>query len=291
MSDPAEIFASRSGNVVRLNQTFSKSLAAADLVEPLASLDDNQPSTLGLEVLRISGRQVLGVRRLGHVAGWVLAEDLTSGTVGDHLRDFAATEILESDTGLGTVLEVLNRSRHAFVRWQGEVVGVIGHEDLQKAPLRMWLFGTITLFDLNMTSAIEALHPADSWSDKISQGRFEKARALQAERHRCGGECRLVDCLQIKDKADILLNDPAHLSVLGFSSRREADRFARGIESLRNHLAHAQQLEPDQLVTAARLATSVDSIIQARGVRQIISHHGAKGSAEQPPSQEAAVLQ
>src|SRR5205814_1560820 len=83
------------------------------------------------------------------------------------------------------------------------------------------------------------------------QGRLEKTVALRAERQRRGSECLLLDCLQIKDKADILLSDSASLAALGLHSRREADRLTRDIEKLRNHLAHAQELETEHLSTAA----------------------------------------
>lgn len=269
----------------RLSQTFSQSLSAADLVEPLVSLDENQPADLGLEVMRAREVGVLGVRRGGLVAGWVSAKDLTGGTLGAQAQDFPTGCMLDEDAGLDVVLVALGSHEWVFIRWLGEVGGVISREDLQKPPLRMWLFGAITLFDLNLTWAIEQLHPGDAWSDRISAGRLEKARALQAERARCGTPCRLVDCLQIKDKADVLARDAGNLAILGISSRREADRLSQRLESLRNHLAHAQKLEPDHLATAARLAAYIGSIVRGAGVRRVVAKQraGAGDSASPRP--------
>jgi hypothetical protein len=241
-----------------------------DLAEPLASLDDNQPATMAAELLRSRNLQVLGVRHAGSMTGWVQAEDMVDGSLGEHARPFREELVLDETASLDAVLCALTMTGHVFVRWLGDVAGVITRRDLQKPPLRMWLFGAITILDLNMTNAIESLHPADSWRDRISQGRLDKALALRAERQRCGADCRLVDCLQIKDKADILVRDSTNLSALGFSSRREAERFSRDIEALRNHLAHAQELEAAHLVTAAQIATLITSILQAEGVQRII---------------------
>jgi hypothetical protein len=144
---------------------------------------------------------------------------------------------------------------------------VITRRDLQKPPLRMWLFGAITVLDTNLTWAIETLYPDNAWQDRITPGRWEKATALHAERQRRGADCRMVDCLQIKDKADILAREPACLALLGLASRREAERFTRDVEKLRNHLAHAQELESGDLATAARLASFIDSILSA-GITQ-----------------------
>lgn len=277
MMEPSGPTASRPRSVARLHQTFSKSLTAADLVEPLASLDGNQQAGLARELMKDDGRTVLGVRQRGLVTGWVDEQDLASASssLQEAARPFQEESVVDADAGLGTVLTAMSHTPRVFVRWLGEVGGVISHQDLQKAPLRMWLFGTVTLLDLNMTWAIEELHPGETWGDKISAGRLGKAQALQAERRRCGGDCRLVDCLQIKDKADILLHEPQLIEDLGFVSRREADRFARAIESLRNHLAHSQELEQEHVVTAARLATFMDSIIHARGVRRMVDRQGA----------------
>lgn len=241
----------------------------------MVSLDENQPASVGLDVMRVREVAVLGVRRAGLVAGWVSEGDLTGGTLGEHMREFSPESVLDENAGLDLVLVTFGKSERVFIRWLGEVAGVITRRDLQKAPLRMWLFGAITLFDLNMTWAIEELYPGDSWTDRISSGRLEKARSLCAERVRCGNPCRLVDCLQIKDKADILSCDAQNLAVLGFASRREADRFTQRIESLRNHLAHAQELESEHLATASRLATYIESIVQGRGVRQVVEKQRA----------------
>jgi len=70
---------------------------------------------------------------------------------------------------------------------------VISRRDLQKPPLRMWLFGAITVLDANMAWAIEELYPGESWQNLLSPRRLEKAAVLGEERRRSGSACRLVD--------------------------------------------------------------------------------------------------
>ena len=257
-------------SVARLSRTFSQSLSAVDLAEPLVSLDENQPSSMAAELMQSRGFSVLGVRRAGLVAGWVAPGDLAGGTLGESAREISPQEVLDESASLDAVLGALTTAGHVFIAWLGEIAGVITRRDLQKPPLRMWLFGAITVLDTNLTWAVEELFPADSWRTRITPGRLEKAVALQAERQRRGADCRLVDCLQIKDKADILVRDAASLSLLGLTSRREADRLTRDIEKLRNHLAHAQELEDEHLATAARLASSIHTILRAEITQQIV---------------------
>jgi hypothetical protein len=265
-------------SAARLSRTFSKSLSAVDLAEPLCSLDENQPAELGAELLRKRGIAVLGVRRDGLVRGWVGPDNLTRGSLGENLREFRRDEVLDESASLALVLGVFATADQAFIEWRGEVTGVITRRDLQKPPLRMWLFGAITVFDTNLTWAVEELYPTDSWQAHITPGRLEKAVALRGERERRGSECRLVDCLQLKDKADILVSDPACLALLGLASRREADRLTRDVEKLRNHLAHAQELESAHLATAARLASHIHTILHADVAQRIVALRRVSGS-------------
>ena len=52
----------------------------------------------------------------------------------------------------------------------------------------------------------------------------------------------MSDCLQFTDKAQILIKDPEVLHEAGFSSKKEALRAIKDLQSLRNNLAHAQDI-------------------------------------------------
>lgn len=269
-------------SVARLSHTFSRSLSAVDLGEPLASLDENQPIAMGAELMRARNVSVLGVRRAGLVTGWVGPDVLAGGTLGECAREFRREKVLDESASLDVVLGALAAVEQVFIEWRGEVAAVITRHDLQKPPLRMWLFGAITVLDANLTWAVSEIFPNDSWQGQITPGRLEKAVALRAERQRRGSDCALLDCLQVKDKADILVSDSASLAALGVQSRREADRLTRDIEKLRNHLAHAQELEPEHLATAARLASFIHSILRAEGVQRLVALRREIAAPETP---------
>jgi hypothetical protein len=216
---------------------------------------------------------VLGVRRDGLVAGWVGVSDLMDGMLGECSREFREEEIFDESAGLDAVLGGLAATEQVFIEWRGEIAAVITRRDLQKPPLRMWLFGAITVLDANLTWAIGELYPDNSWRSQVTPGRYKKAVELHAERQRRGSACTLLDCLQVKDKADILVRDGASFAALGLHSRGEADRFTSDIEKLRNYLAHAQELESEHLVTATRLASSIHSILRAEGAQRIVAAH------------------
>ncbi len=257
----------------RLSRIFAQSLTAADLAEPLPSLDSNQPAQRGMELCRRRALHALGVRRDGVITGWVAPDFPETGTLDDHARPIAPEQVLDASASLAAVLSHSSAGECLFIRFLGEIAGIITRRDLQKAPLRMWLFGAVTLLDLNLTWALEQLYPDDAWRTKITPGRLEKALALHAERQRRGDGCALLDCLQVKDKADILVRDAAGMAALGISSRREADRLTRDLELLRNQLAHAQELQAGHLTTAARLSGMIDAILRGEGVQRILQSH------------------
>jgi hypothetical protein len=258
-------------SVQRLSQTFAQSLSALDLAEPLFSLDENQPMSLARDLMRKRNVTVLGVRRDGLVEAWIGTEDQDGTTIGESSRAFLPDSVLEVDASLETILSRFPQAGHLFVRSLGEVAGVISPRDLQKPAIRMWLFGAVTILDTNLTWAIHEMFPEDSWRPLISPGRVEKAASLHAERLRRGTECSLADCLQIKDKTDILVHDKEHLAALGFPSRNESERMTRAIEKLRNHLAHAQELDERDLETAARLASLIRVIVSAEGAQRLVA--------------------
>lgn len=262
----------------RFSRTFSQSLAAVEIAEPLASIDDNQTATMASALMESEQLSVLGVRHSGRVHGWVTRGDLTYETVGECAREFSHESVVDGSTGLDIVLQRLADTEHLFVEWLGEKAAVITTQDIQKPPVRMWLFGAVTVLDANMTWAIGELYPGDSWRDCLSEGRVAKAEALLAERRRVGSQCRLVECLQMSDKSAILTCDRAHIEALGFPSRREAERLMRSLEMLRNHLAHSQALEREHMIVASRLAYVIHSILRAEGAQRLIAVREQNGA-------------
>ena len=65
---------------------------------------------------------------------------------------------------------------------------------------------------------------------------------LQAERLRRGQHCSLLDCIQLSDKGKIIISKHETMAIMGLESRRSAKKVIREMESLRNNLAHAQDI-------------------------------------------------
>jgi len=205
--------------------------------------------------------EVAGVRQEGSVSGFVLRDDLVKGACGDCLRLFAADQTVYADAPLSRVIDALVRYDHCFVSVLGAVGAVISREDIQKPPVRMWLFGMITILEMFWVRAIVELYPDGAWEEEITPSRLGKAQELFDERRKRGQHPKLLDCLQLSDKARILLKNPAAREQFGFETAREGKRAIKAMESLRNNLAHAQDIVSHDWEAIALIAGRVNRIV------------------------------
>jgi hypothetical protein len=169
--------------------------------------------------------------------------------------------VLQGDAPLSEVIRVLTRYDFCFVTFMGDVAGAITRGDMQQPIVRMWLFGIITLVEMDMLDRIRHLWPDGGWTRCLSAGRLDKAQALLAERRRRGQHVDLADCLQLTDKAQVLMQDDQQREDFGFRTRGAAKRVIKDLESLRNNLAHAQDIVTHDWPQIARLAHRIEEIL------------------------------
>jgi hypothetical protein len=118
------------------------------------------------------------------------------------------------------------------------------------------------VLELEFTEMVRQRWPDDSWKELMSAQRLEKARQMLAERERRNERCGLLECLQLSDKMDILMSEPARRAVLGIPTESAARRAGKNIESLRNSLAHAQDFVMRDWPQVVRLARRVQQIFE-----------------------------
>jgi hypothetical protein len=245
----------------RAVRTFVDSVIAIDLAEPLLWFDVGRSAVEVAKDADAAGAAVVGLRRHGAPWGYVARETLGEGRAGEGGEPFAERQVVPRDTRLRDVVHVLTRHECCFVTLLGQVGGVIRREHLNSPMVRMWLFGLVTLMEMSIAAEIRTLWPDAGWRALLTAKRLEKAEQLAAERRRQGKPADLLDCLQFSDKAQVLLSDPARREVFGFKSLAAADRAIRDIESLRNNLAHGQDIVASDWVTIARLAQNLDEVV------------------------------
>jgi hypothetical protein len=245
----------------RMRRLLNEGIPAAYIAEALPSFDAERDAGDVRTCLEEKDLDVAGIRLRGVVEGYARREDLKSGSCGDALRPFAGDQVVYADAPLSRVIEILARHDHCFVSVLGAVGAVIGREDLQKPPVRMWLFGMITILEMFWVRTIEELYPESAWEEDLTPARLGKARELFDERRKRGQHPKLLDCLQLSDKARILLKHPEARKEVGFETAREGKRAIKALESLRNNLAHAQDIVSHDWDAITLIAGRVNRIV------------------------------
>jgi hypothetical protein len=223
-------------------RVFLEAFTARDIAEPLPSFDAEASGDSVRQALKRHRLEFAGIRKQGAIVGCVAVESLRSGPCGEFLQPFPEADVLPDTTPLLDVLRALHRSPQVFVECLGSVCGTITRNDLQKPPVRMWLFGIVTLIEMRFLDLVDRDCSADEWMAHVSEGRLTKARDLLADRKRRGQSPRLIDCLQFSDKGQLVARIERLRCQTVFHSRRQAEAAVKRLEQLRNNLAHAQDI-------------------------------------------------
>ena len=107
----------------------------------------------------------------------------------------------------------------------------------------MLLFGMMSVLEMYLASMVDACYPNESFVTNLSPGRLQKAQRLFEAQRENDEEIALVNCLLLTDKTSLLLQDQGLVSFFGFGP--DGRHFFKGVEKLRNRLAHAVDLFGD----------------------------------------------
>lgn len=174
--------------------------------------------------------------------GFLEAPIPTDGECSNHARPFLPGELISDSTPLLEVLHVLRFVPRMFVISGHTVYGIVTRADLQKAAVRIFTFGLISVLEMELTATIRSAYQPDEWQESLSRRRLEAANELFQLRQRRNEELSLLDCLQLCDKRDLVAKREALREQFGFTSRRETESFFKKVEDLRNRVAHSQDL-------------------------------------------------
>ncbi|RNC68274.1 MAG: hypothetical protein ED859_11070 [Desulfuromonadales bacterium] len=250
----------------RLKKLFLEGFTVMDVAEPLASFDAEKPAEEVRAFMDDRCYDLVGIRRDGVVCGYARRDELGGkGPCGNYLHPFGPDDLVADTDPLQKAIESLSINNQCFVTVLDRVGAIISLSDLEKPPMRMYLFGMITILEMLMTRMIAECFPNGSWRGHLSGGRLEKAEELQRERMRRSQRVDLLDCLQISDKGQLALNIPWYreqLGGVGIASRKAALKGLKEIESLRNNLAHTQEIIPDGWQRIAIFTKRLDLLLE-----------------------------
>ena len=105
------------------------------------------------------------------------------------------------------------------------VRGIVTRSDLNKPPVRIYLFGLISLLEMHMQYWIIKTYGTESWELTLKEKRLTDAKKLQEDRHHRDDAIKLIDCLEFCDKAYLLIEKPDLLKKLNSNQRGKQCHF------------------------------------------------------------------
>ena len=244
-----------------LRQIFDRSITVRHIAEPFISFDAQLKSVEVQAFMKAKDFDIVGVRKNGSVVGYVCGSDLVTETIETHVKSIDEQLLVNDWTPLLTILQQLTKSPYVFVVVMGEPIGIVVKGDLQKAPVRMWLFGLISLLEMQFLRLIRIAYPDETWKDLLNEGRLNKSKRTFQERMKGNEAIDLADCLQFSDKRTIILKNEILCEALSLKSKKNGTKLLKSFEKLRNSLAHSQDIITGNWPQLVDLAQNAEKLI------------------------------
>ncbi|MGM0904506.1 MAG: hypothetical protein ACQEXB_25840 [Bacillota bacterium] len=225
----------------KLRVIYEKNLSVDLLAEDLYQCNLHDSSLIIKQEMTEKDFDIFGVEDHGKVIGYVLREKLTDGKIEDNYQPFHSGDLVSDSTSLIELLEILRNKNYLFILEKNRVTKIVTFADLQKQPIRMLAFSLISLLEMLLISLIKEAYPDESWKEKLSEERLQKAEEMLKFRIEKNEALTLVDNTQLADKGTIVVKTDKLRKQLGFESKTRCKEFFKNIETLRNNTAHAQE--------------------------------------------------
>lgn len=245
-----------------LRKIFEHSITVKDISSKFSYYPGSENSKKLKIIMEKSDFDVMGVQN-GERSGYVFREDLKAGSISGSMKQFQPSELISETTPLIDLFPILKDRNRVFVLSKNKIDRIVNRSDLQKAPVRMLIFGFISILEMHLLQIIKQIYPDGSWESILHKNRITAAQKIYELRKNNNEALDLVDCIQLSDKRDLLIKNMDILKTIGFKEEISAKEFLIEVELLRNKLAHAQEIDsgsswPDII----DLTVKVESIIK-----------------------------
>lgn len=225
-----------------LRSLYEQNITVNSISETMETCNLNDAAEMIQSMMGIKDYDVMGIEDNGIVIGYVVRNELKEGLCQKYYRSFSPTDLVSESTPLIDTLFFFKETERIFILEGNRVTKVVTLADLQKPPIRMLLFGLISLLEMHLYRIINQYFPEDTWNVHLSTKRITLAEELFSSRKALNEAIQLSDCLQICDKRDIVLNESPLRELLGIESKSKGKHFFKNLERLRNNLAHSQNI-------------------------------------------------
>ena len=225
-----------------LQKIFFDNVTVKEIYEPLLSCKESDLASDVNYALEKRNFDMVGViGKDDKVIGCVYKTDLLNaeGSVSEQIKEIDAAEIISESTSLVKLLSILHEQSVAYISKYDDIVGLVNRYDIDKPPVRIYVFGMLSLFEMHLSFWLKRIYKDNLWESEISKKRLRNAKKLLSHRLKKDKSTKLVDCLQLGDKKAILGKTSDFINKLPIN-RRNFRKLLENVEVIRNDIAHSQ---------------------------------------------------
>ena len=241
-----------------LIRMYRRGIVVREVAEALLSLDIGSNVDLVRSFCDSHKFDVVGVSKEGRLMGYVDANRLAPGPLIKSIQRIKTSQILSDDTPIAELFEALSAQERIFVKSLGATGGIVTRADLQKIPIRMWLFGMISLLEMQLLRILKKYFPGDNWRPHLSSGRIGQATKFYNFNKARNQEASLVDYIGLSDKYLVVTSRTDLARRLGLSDPKQNKALFKVLYGMRNDLAHANKLS---IADWQRLAQTISKLL------------------------------
>jgi hypothetical protein len=231
-------------DISRIRSIFEDNIPVKIISEEIFSLPEGAFQTEIKEIMDKENFDIIGAKSTnGTLVGFYHRNDLNGDNPIPKPLTFIHDHIILDSASILTAFKLLNDYEYLFLLEGNKICRLITRSDLDKIPVRLWLFGIISILEMQLKTKIALEFPYEEWQGLLKEKRLQDARKLFNEKKKHNEETELLQCLQLCDLKDIIIKTPSLKLIFSENfSTKKLDHIFKKITEIRNYLAHAQNI-------------------------------------------------
>ena len=224
----------------KLLATLSNQLHVTQIMstKPDFCTKSDNPLTI-LETMHRRNYDIMPVKENGKFVGYVERDILVKlKQIEPAIQQINLDIVVSAGTCVHEMIDLFQKSRFFFVNRANDLVGLVTYADLDKIPVRVWLFILICKFEFLLLQLIKNFYEGSLWLNKLTAKRRKKITDLFDEKRKHDIDISLENCLNLGDMIELLESDRKLRSFIGYTSRNSCKRECSGLDVLRNNVMH-----------------------------------------------------
>jgi hypothetical protein len=198
----------------------------------------DDPSTV-LETMQQQNYDIMPIQRNAKFIGYVERNSLDKTTPVERvLQQINLDVVVSANTYIHEMIRLFQRSKFFFINRANDLIGLVTYADLNKIPVRVWIYILINKLEYVLLQLIKSYYPDSSWMNELTDDRQKKITDRFNDKKKEDVETSLEDCLNLSDMIDLVERDRKLRSLMGFTSKKTSKKQFSGLNTLRNRTMH-----------------------------------------------------